>query len=80
MFHEDLIFDVGFTLALFSEGDPMVGWWKAEAWRADATYAGLMIKVSPLILKAASSVKIIKDIVKTNFLLVFSGENKDFSE
>ncbi|GAB6027569.1 hypothetical protein CHUAL_001810 [Chamberlinius hualienensis] len=27
------------------EGDPLVGWWKSEEWRADVTYAAMVAKV-----------------------------------
>lgn len=31
------------------EGDPLVGWSKTEGWRADATYAAIVVKVRNLI-------------------------------
>ena len=30
----------------FSEADPLVGWSKDEAWRADSTYAAIVAKVT----------------------------------
>lgn len=30
------------------EGDPLVGWSKTEDWRADATYAAIVVKVRKL--------------------------------
>lgn len=29
------------------EADPLVGWSRPEAWRADATYAAMLVKVWP---------------------------------
>lgn len=36
------------------EGDPLVGWSLGEEWRADATYAAIVVKVSNLPNKEAS--------------------------
>ena len=38
-------FNIHFVSGYFSEADPLVGWSKSEVWRADATYAGLVVKV-----------------------------------
>ena len=34
------------SLIYNDEGDPLVGWSLGEEWRADATYAAIVVKVS----------------------------------